>query len=132
LLPMTNRAFSALIEDMDARGLLADTLVVAMGEFGRTPKIGQVTSGAGADRGGRDHWPFCYTALFAGGGVNAGAVHGASDRFAAYPAKDPVTPEDVAATIYWALGLDPSQEIRDQFGRPQPLSRGRPITALFR
>jgi hypothetical protein len=131
LLPMTNRAFSALIEDMDARGLLADTLVVAMGEFGRTPKIGQVTSGAGADRGGRDHWPPCYTALFAGAGIHGGAVYGASDRFAAYPAKDPVTPGDIAATIYWALGLDPDLEVSDHFGRPQPLARGTPIKALF-
>jgi len=131
LLPMTNRAFSALIEDMNDRGLLEETLVVAMGEFGRTPKIGQITSGAGADRGGRDHWPPCYTVLFAGAGVNGGAIYGASDHIAAFPAKDPVGPADIAATIYWALGLDPETDISDHFGRPQPLARGKPITSIF-
>jgi hypothetical protein len=131
LLPMTDRAFSALIEDLEQRGLLADTLVVAMGEFGRTPKIGQITSGAGADRGGRDHWPPCYTVLFAGGGIAGGAVYGASDAVAAYPAKDPVGPEDIAATMYSSLGVDPDTEIRDHFGRAQPLARGRPIEAIL-
>jgi len=131
LMPLTDRAFSALLEDLHQRGLLEDTLVVAMGEFGRTPRVGQITSGAGADAGGRDHWPHCYTVLFAGGGITGGAIHGASDSHAAYPAADPITPEDIAATIYHALGLDPATELIDPLNRPMPLALGKPITRLF-
>ncbi|HUY36031.1 MAG TPA: DUF1501 domain-containing protein [Pirellulales bacterium] len=131
LLPYFDRAFSALLEDLAERGLLEETLVVAMGEFGRTPKLGQITSGAGADAAGRDHWPHCYTVLLAGGGIRGGAVFGQSDRFAAYPARDPVTPEDIAATIYHALGVDPDTRIVDPLDRPQSVALGRPIHALF-
>jgi hypothetical protein len=127
LLPMFDRGFSALLEDLHQRGLLEETLVVAMGEFGRTPKVGQITSSAGADKGGRDHWPHCYTVMFAGGGMPAGAIYGASDRDAAYPARDPVTPQDIAATIYQALGIPPETLIRDPFDRPHFLSTGAPI-----
>jgi hypothetical protein len=102
-----------------------------MGEFGRTPRIGQITSNAGADKGGRDHWPHCYTVLFAGGGIRGGAVVGASDRYAAYPVDRPVGPEDIAATIYHALGLDPAEEIRDPEGRPHAIAQGKPILELF-
>jgi hypothetical protein len=130
ILPMFDRGFSALLEDMHERGLLNDTLVVAMGEFGRTPKVGQITSSAGADKGGRDHWPYCYTVMFAGGGMPAGAVFGASDKDAAYPARDTVTPQDIAATIYQALGLAPETQIHDPLGRPHVLSLGSPIKAL--
>ncbi len=131
ILPMFDRAFSALLDDLSARGLLDSTLVVAMGEFGRTPRVGQVTSDAGADKGGRDHWPYCYTALFAGGGMPPGASYGASDAHAAYPARDPVTPPDIAATIYKAMGLDPSAEVRDPLDRPFAISLGTPIQALL-
>ena len=131
LLPMFDRGFSALLEDMSARGLLDETLVVAMGEFGRTPRVGQITSSAGADKGGRDHWPHCYTVLFAGGGMPGGAIFGASDRDAAHPSRDPVTPQDIAATIYRAMGLSPSTEIRDPLDRPHVLSTGTPIQALL-
>lgn len=131
LLPYTNQAFSALLADLADRGLLDETLVVAMGEFGRTPKLGQITSGAGADRAGRDHWPHCYTVLLAGGGIRGGAVFGASDSFAAYPVKDPVTPDDIAATIYHALGIDPETRIVDQFSRPHHVALGRPIVEVF-
>jgi hypothetical protein len=131
LLPYFDRAFSALLEDLAARDLLDETLVVAMGEFGRTPKLGQVTSGAGADAAGRDHWPHCYTVLFAGGGVRGGASYGQSDRWAAYPARDPVTPEDIAATIYAAMGVDPETRIVDPLGRPQSIAQGRPISEIF-
>lgn len=127
LLPYFDRAFSALLEDLHARGLLEETLVVAMGEFGRTPRLGQITSGAGADAAGRDHWPHCYTVLFAGAGVHGGTVYGQSDRWAAYPARDPVTPEDIAATIYRLMGVDPETRIVDPLGRPQSLALGRPI-----
>jgi len=131
LCPYADRAFSALLADLADRGLLDETLVVAMGEFGRTPKLGQITSGAGADRAGRDHWPHCYTVLFAGGGIRGGAVCGASDSFAAYPAKDPVTPEDIAATIYHALGIDPETRIVDPLNRPHHVAIGRPIVEVF-
>lgn len=123
LLPQADQSLSALIEDLDARGLLDSTLVVAMGEFGRTPKI----NGAG----GRDHWPDCYSVLLAGGGVQGGAVHGSSDRIGAYPASDPVTPGDLAATIFWRFGVDPATEIHDQTGRPHRLATGEPLRRLF-
>jgi len=131
LLPYTDRAFSALLEDMHQRGLLEETLVVALGEFGRTPKLGQITSGAGAAPAGRDHWPHCYTVLLAGAGIQGGAVYGASDRFAAYPKLHPVTPEDVAATIYTALGIHPDTRVADPLGRPQHVALGSPIEAVF-
>ncbi|HWB12261.1 MAG TPA: DUF1501 domain-containing protein [Pirellulales bacterium] len=131
LLPYFDRAFSALLEDLDSRGLLQETLVVAMGEFGRTPKLGQITSGAGADAAGRDHWPHCYTVLFAGAGVRGGSTFGQSDRWAAFPARDPVTPEDIAATIYRAMGIDPETRIADPLARPQSIALGRPISGIF-
>ena len=123
LIPPADQGFSALIEDLEGRGLLASTLVVAMGEFGRTPKINAAA--------GRDHWPDCYTMVLAGGGVRGGAVHGASDKIGAYPARDPVTPGDVAATIFWRFGIDPATEVRDQTGRPFRLAEGRPVAELF-
>jgi hypothetical protein len=124
LLPQFDRGLSALVEDLDQRGLLETTLVVVMGEFGRTPKIN--------GEGGRDHWPHCYTVLMAGGGVTGGAVYGTSDRVGAYPAIDPVTPGDLAATIFWRFGLDPAAGIRDQTGRPHPLAAGEPVRRLFK
>jgi hypothetical protein len=124
LIPPSDQALSALIEDLDARGILDTTLVVALSEFGRTPRINKSS--------GRDHWPDCYTVLLAGGGVTGGAVFGASDKIGAYPAADPVTPADLAATIYWRFGLDPATEIIDQTGRPFRLSEGEPIRKLFR
>jgi hypothetical protein len=123
LLPATDRGLSALIEDLDRRGLLESTLVVAVGEFGRTPIINR--------NAGRDHWPDCYTALLAGGGIRGGAVYGSSDRIGAFPASDPVSPGDLAATIFWRFGIDPDLEIRDTTDRPHKLADGRPITELF-
>lgn len=131
ILPYFDRGFSALLQDMSDRGLLDETLVVAMGEFGRTPKLGQITSGAGATPAGRDHWPHCYSVLLAGAGIRGGAIYGSSDRFAAYPASNPVTPEDIAATIYHALGIDPRSRIIDGLGRPHSVSLGEPIMDLF-
>lgn len=128
LLPMTDQTVPTLIEDLAARGLLDETLVLWMGEFGRSPKV-MNTKQFGND--GRDHWPHCYTALLAGGGVTGGAVHGASDRIGAYPAADGVSPDDLAATLFWALGIDPATEVRDALGRPLPIAAGRPITSLF-
>ena len=97
--------------------------MVSLGEFGRTPKIN-------ADAG-RDHWPDCYCAVFAGGGVKGGDCYGASDRVGAYPAADPVGPADFAATLFWRFGLDPATEIVDGTGRPFRLAEGTPVTALF-
>jgi hypothetical protein len=131
LCPPFDRAFSALMTDLVDRKLLDDTLVVLMGEFGRTPKIGQITSNAGASKNnGRDHWPYCYTVLFAGGGVPGGAVIGSSDKTAAFPNEYPVTPEDVAATVYHLLGVDPTTEIRDGQDKPYTLATGTPIKGL--
>lgn len=123
LLPQADQSLSALIEDLDQRGLLESTLVVALGEFGRTPTIN--------GSAGRDHWPDCYTILLAGGGVRGGSVYGASDDIGAYPAKDPATPADLAATIYWRFGIDPRTEIHDQSGRPWRLSDGMTLASLF-
>lgn len=123
LLPLADRSLSALIEDLDQRGLLESTLIVAMGEFGRTPTINA--------QGGRDHWPHCYSVLMAGGGVQGGAVFGSSDRLGAYPATAPVTPGDLAATIYWRFGLDHATEIHDKSGRPHRLATGEPIRSIF-
>jgi uncharacterized protein (DUF1501 family) len=124
LLPPADQAFSALIEDLDQRGLLGTTLVIALAEFGRTPRInGQV---------GRDHWPDCFSAVLAGGGVKGGYVHGASDRFGAYPATDPVSPGDLAATLFWRFGFDPATEVRDLTARPYRLAEGEPLQQLFR
>jgi hypothetical protein len=123
LIPPSDQAFSALIEDLQDRGLLESTLVVAMGEFGRTPKMNPT--------GGRDHWPDCYSAVLTGGGVRGGVVHGRSDRIGAYPVQDPVTPADLAATIFWRFGIDPTTEVRDQTERPFRLAEGQPLTQLF-
>jgi hypothetical protein len=123
LLPPADQAFSALIEDLESRGLLESTLVVALAEFGRTPRINK--------NRGRDHWPDCFSVVLGGGGVRGGAVHGASDRIGAYPALDPVTPGDLAATLFWLFGLDPKTEIRDLTARPYRLAEGEPIRQLW-
>ncbi len=131
LLPRFDQCLSALLEDLEQRGLLESTLVASMGEFGRTPRMGQTTGENGTDQTGRDHWPHCYSLLVAGGGVTGGAVVGKSDRYAAYPTERPTPPEDLVATIYDALGLDWSVEVNDRLGRPLPITRGRPIRELF-
>jgi hypothetical protein len=132
LMPPADQAFSALLDDLAARGLLDETLVVWTGEFGRTPRVGQgVVGGAGAGRDGRDHWPHCFSTVLAGAGIRGGTVHGASDRWAAYPARDPVTPADVAATIYHLLGIDPALELSDPLGRPLRLCLGEPIGGIL-
>jgi hypothetical protein len=128
LLPSTDQTVPTLIEDMAARGLLDETLIVWMGEFGRSPRVTN-TKQFGPD--GRDHWPQCYTVLFAGGGVTPGAIYGASDRIGAFPALDPVTPDDIAATMFWALGLDPGTEFHDTLNRPLAIATGKPLTRIF-
>ncbi|SIO12496.1 Protein of unknown function [Singulisphaera sp. GP187] len=123
LLPPADRAFATLIEDLTRRGLLDSTLVIALGEFGRTPKLNA--------QGGRDHWPHCYSAVLAGGGVRGGTVYGASDKLGAYPDLDGVSPGDLAATLLWRFGLEPKSEVRDLSGRPYPLAEGQPLRSLF-
>lgn len=124
LLPTFDQAASALIADLDSRGLLAETLVVAVGEMGRTPK---------ANAGwGRDHWSTCFPCLLAGGGIRGGAVYGTSDSHAAYVTEHPVSPEDLAKTLYWSLGIDPELMLHNREGRPIPIvESGSPLTRLF-
>lgn len=131
LCPPFDRAMLALFDDLAERGMLDDTLVVVMGEFGRTPKVGMITSGAGATADGRDHWPYCYSVLMAGAGVQAGALYGASDRDGGYPLRDAVSPADVTATIYAALGINPATEIQDREGRPHVVCSGKPIESIL-
>jgi uncharacterized protein (DUF1501 family) len=124
LVPPMEQAFAALLDDLDERGLLDTTLVVWMGEFGRTPKIN-------ADAG-RDHWPGCYTMVLAGGGIRGGQVIGASDSTGAYPKDRPTTPAEVHATMYAALGYDVRNiSYRSADGRPVALTEGSPISELF-
>ena len=112
-----------LLNDLDERGLLDDTLVLWMGEFGRTPRINNLA--------GRDHWPQCYTVLMAGGGVKRGFAYGASDRTGAYPSSGAVRLDDVAATVFELLGVSAETEVRDTFNRPLPVSRGSAITPIL-
>jgi uncharacterized protein (DUF1501 family) len=123
LFPPTDAALASLLEDLEARGLLQETLVVVMGEFGRTPRFNS--------NAGRDHWPQCFSVVLAGGGLPGGVVYGASDRIGAFPTSQPVTPQDLFATIYHLLGLDPETLIYDAQGRPYHLVQGQPITALL-
>ncbi len=122
-LPLTNQTLPTFLEDLDSRGLLETTLVVWMGEFGRTPKINANIS--------RDHWPDCYTVLLAGGGVKRGFVYGASDKSGAYPAENPVRPDDLAATMFHLLGIDPHTEVVGVGNRPLPIASGKPITGIY-
>ncbi len=117
--PVTDQTLPTLLDDLENRGLLDQTLVVWMGEFGRTPKINKNES--------RDHWPQCYTALLAGGGVKGGYAYGTSDKYAMYPAEHPVRPEDLAATMFYLLGIDPKTEVYDRANRPLVIAAGEPI-----
>jgi len=124
LVPPMEQAFAALLDDLEERGLLETTLVIWMGDFGRSPRINTKT--------GRDHWPGCYSVVLAGGGIRGGQVIGKSDATGAYPAERPVTPADIHATVFAALGYD-SQRLHYQSadGRPMPLSDGKPIGELL-
>jgi hypothetical protein len=115
-LPSLDATYSALMEDLESRGLLEETLVVMMSDMGRTP---QVNASAG-----RDHWTYCYTVLFAGAGIRGGTVYGASDAHAAYVKEKPVSTGDICATIYQCLGIDPDMPIHDRGGRPMPVAHG--------
>lgn len=123
LLPPLDKGLAALLTDLEERGMLEDTFVVLIGEFGRTPKVN--------NKAGRDHWGPCFSALFAGGGVQGGRVIGESDPHGGYPVKKPFSPEDFGATVYSVLGIDPESEIRDRFDRPLRLNSGSVISELF-
>ena len=123
LMPPADQGFAALLDDLSERGLLDETLVVWAGEFGRTPRV--------INGSGREHWPRCYSVAMAGGGIQGGQTYGASDRWAAYPARDPVSPDDLGATILHALGIDPAAEVTDPVGRPLRINNGNPLTTLF-
>jgi uncharacterized protein (DUF1501 family) len=130
LMPPADRAFSALLDDLADRGLLDETLVIWTGEFGRTPRVGQRNSDAGAGADGRDHWPNCFTTVLAGGGIRGGQVYGASDRHAAYPSNNPVAPLDLVATVYNLLGLPQDFALPDQQGRPMVVCPGEVVGEL--
>jgi uncharacterized protein (DUF1501 family) len=122
-LPHTDATLSALLDDLADRGLLDSTLVYWTGDFGRTPKINKDA--------GRDHWPACQSVLMAGGGIAGGRTYGVSDASGAFPKDDPVRPDDIAATVFHALGFDPKTEISDQLKRPMPIAAGDPLFPLF-
>ena len=123
-LPGFDEVFTALLEDLDARGLLDETLVVVTSEMGRTPKINK--------DGGRDHWTFCYSVIFAGAGVRGGTLHGASDAHAAYVKDHPASPADICATVYHCLGIDPETLVHDHGNRPVPVAHGgRPLREVL-
>jgi uncharacterized protein (DUF1501 family) len=132
LLPIFDQCYSALIDDLQDRGLLEDTLVLAMGEFGRTPRVGQITANGGTDSTGRDHWPFCYSITLTGAGIKTGQVIGKSDETTYTYEERPVTPEDMMATVYHGLGMDHTAMFKDQLDRPLPIVRdGEPVYELL-
>jgi hypothetical protein len=128
LLPPLDRGVSALLDDLEATGLLEETLVLVVGEFGRTPKISTLP---GAREPGRDHWAPCFSGLFAGAGVVGGQVIGKSDKIGAFPVTQPYTPDDLGATVYHVLGVNPASEVRDRQNRPVQLNRGQVMRGLF-
>ena len=129
--PVLDKAVSALLEDMHERGLLKDTLVVAVGEFGRSPRLGVSTSGNTNSPDGRDHWPYCYTAMIAGAGIPGGHLYGQSDETASSPREKPVHPNDLLATVYFTLGIDPDMEVLNHLNQPRELVKGKPILDLW-
>lgn len=124
LIPPADRALAALLDDLKTRGLLDETIVAWVGEFGRRPTIS-------AGNAGREHWPNCYSGILAGGGIQGGQIYGSSDQHAAYPANNPVSPGDFAATILHGLGISEETMLYDRSQRPHRLFNGKPITSLF-
>ena len=129
--PMFDRGLSGLIEDLDQRGMLEETLVVAVGEFGRSPQRGVSTSGNDNSNDGRDHWPYCYTGVIAGAGIKRGYVHGKSDKTASAPIDDPVHPSELLASIYHAFGIEPETMVMNHLNQPRELVKAHPVSALF-
>ena len=131
LLPPTDQGVATLLEDLQARGLLDQTLVIMTGEFGRTPRLSRLPNSSAASPVGRDHWSSVFSTVFAGGGVRGGQTIGQSDKLGAYPASPPYSPGDLSATVYASLGVDPETELRDRLNRPLTLSLGHPIMPLY-
>jgi uncharacterized protein (DUF1501 family) len=129
--PMLDGGLSGLLADLDERGMLEDTLVVAVGEFGRSPQKGVSTSGNGNSADGRDHWPYCYTAVIAGAGTRRGHIHGKSDKTGSAPVEDPVHPGELLATIYHAFGIDPATIVYNHLNQPRELVKADAVTRLF-
>jgi uncharacterized protein (DUF1501 family) len=129
--PRLDSALSALLEDMDQRGLLKDTIIVAIGEFGRSPRLGVSTSGNSNSPDGRDHWPYCYTGMIAGGGIKRGAVYGKSDATASSPSENPVHPTEILATVYHSLGIPPDTITYNHLNQPRELVKAKPVLGLF-
>ncbi len=129
--PMLDAGLSGLLIDLDRRGLLEETLVLAIGEFGRSPQRGVSTSGNGNSADGRDHWPYCYTSLIAGAGIRRGAVYGKSDKTASAPLEKPVHPIQLLATIYHAFGIAPDTIVLNHLKQPRELVQAQPVTELF-
>src|ERR1051325_1040285 len=129
--PKLDSGLSALLEDLDQRGMLKETLVLAIGEFGRSPRLGVSTSGNGNAPDGRDHWPYCYTGLIAGAGIKRGVIYGKSDATGSTPVENPTHPTAILATVYHSLGISPDTIIYNHLNQPRELVKGKPITALF-
>ncbi len=129
--PMLDQGLSGLIEDLDERGLLEETLVVAIGEFGRSPQRGVSTSGNNNSDDGRDHWPYCYTAVLAGAGIKRGYVHGKSDKTASAPLESPVHPAEILASIYHNFGIPPETIVYNHLNQPRELVKAGAVTGLF-
>lgn len=129
--PMLDAGLAAFFDDMDSRGLLKETLVVVIGEFGRSPQKGISTSGNGNSADGRDHWPYCYTSIVAGAGIKRGYVHGKSDKTGSSPTEDPVHPTELLATVYHAFGIDPETIVYNQLKQPRELVKAKAVTKLF-
>ena len=129
--PKLDSALSSLITDLDDRGMLDETLVLAIGEFGRSPRMGVSTSGNGNAPDGRDHWPYCYTGFMAGGGIKRGYVYGKSDATASTPAENPVHPTEILATVYHAIGVDHHQIVYNLLDQPRDMLKGEPVMDLF-
>jgi hypothetical protein len=129
--PMLDQGLSGLLTDLDQRGMLEDTLVVAVGEFGRSPQRGVSTSGNSNSSDGRDHWPYCYTAAIAGAGIGRGQVYGRSDKTGSAPAENPIHPGELLATIYHAFGIDPLTIVYNHLNQPRELVKAEAVTRLF-
>jgi hypothetical protein len=129
--PMLDGGVSSLIADLDDRGMLEDTLVVCVGEFGRSPQRGVSTSGNSNTDDGRDHWPYCYTSCIAGGGIKRGFVYGKSDQTASAPLENPVHPTELLATMYHSLGINPATIVYNHLNQPRELVKAEPVTSLF-
>lgn len=129
--PMLDGGLATLFDDLDERGMLDETLVVAIGEFGRAPEKGVSTSGNGNSADGRDHWPYCYTSVIGGAGIKRGYVHGKSDKTGSAPVELPVHPSEILATIYHSVGIEPETIVYNHLNQPRELVKAQAVDKLF-